>query len=240
MGTGILARQKVVAVSRSAGSAQPNTALPPELFLGQLGAGGGRRAQDDGHPDKSGQIDRRYRGKRSLSGAPGLKKERPVRLRAYQAGLWGCNIGPGRVGGLVGSRSPCDGSRAAFLRGRELSELPCPYYRNSFLGILPPSVGTVLEVGGHRSVPIPARALINLGPAFKYLEHGGFRCDPRRLARAAFRLLSTADPTGFQHTLSRQRYIVSAKRLARVYHHSALYMFVKPCPEEGPIFLHLC
>ena len=32
-----------------------------------------------------------------------LKKERPVRLRAYQAGLWGCLTIPGRVGGLVGS-----------------------------------------------------------------------------------------------------------------------------------------
>ena len=32
-----------------------------------------------------------------------LWKERPVRLRAYQAGLWGCLTNPGRVGGLVGS-----------------------------------------------------------------------------------------------------------------------------------------
>jgi hypothetical protein len=32
-----------------------------------------------------------------------LGKERPVRLRAYQAGLWGCLTNPGRVGGLVGS-----------------------------------------------------------------------------------------------------------------------------------------
>jgi len=39
------------------------------------------------------------------------KKERPVRLRAYQAGLWGCLTNPGRVGGLGGSangyRSSC-------------------------------------------------------------------------------------------------------------------------------------
>ena len=33
----------------------------------------------------------------------GRLKERPVRLRAYQAGLWGCLTNPGRVGGLVGS-----------------------------------------------------------------------------------------------------------------------------------------
>ena len=32
-----------------------------------------------------------------------LQKERPVRLRAYQAGLWGCLTIPGRVGGLFGS-----------------------------------------------------------------------------------------------------------------------------------------
>ena len=39
---------------------------------------------------------------------------RPVRLRAYQAGLWGCLTNPGRVGGLVGSayddRSCCSSS----------------------------------------------------------------------------------------------------------------------------------
>ncbi len=33
------------------------------------------------------------------------EKGRPVRLRAYEAGL-GCGIGPGRVGGLVGSAPP--------------------------------------------------------------------------------------------------------------------------------------
>jgi len=40
---------------------------------------------------------------KSACGIAVLKKERPVRLRAYQAGLWGCLTNPGRVGGLVGS-----------------------------------------------------------------------------------------------------------------------------------------
>ena len=42
----------------------------------------------------------------------GFSKDRPVRLRAYQAGLWGCLTNPGRVGGLVGSAY---GFRAAYL-----------------------------------------------------------------------------------------------------------------------------
>jgi len=164
--------------------------------------------------------------KRGVGWGFGLRKERPVRLRAYQAGLWGCLTNPGRVGGLVGSaydfRITCSSSYQTWNTRNPAARNWASFRSGAFL------------TGRARG------AFFDLSPNLHILgRRGGHRMWPFRFPLAACHLAWAAEPTGFRNyckSWTRKRSVSSWSHI----HDTPLYRSVKGIGPTDAFLLQIC